>query len=165
MWQQTHIFAGMNVAERQFGAIPEDSVVLEIGTNNNPRFTASLLTKYSRIVAYTFLRINSRNGNHFDARSDIENSPIIWVPENTELLNWIVKSSNAMTILEDRSGDAEHDRLCQRQLQQVLGTIRWRISNQLASYPSISLDNGIAQYTLDSHLRLDRDFLGFPHYN
>lgn len=76
----------MNIAERQFGSIAEDSVVLEIGTNNNPSFTARLMKKYPSIVAYTFHPIHSRSGNHIDARSDINNSHIIWVPENAQLL-------------------------------------------------------------------------------
>jgi hypothetical protein len=77
----------VQVAIRQFGVVPEDYVVREIGTNNNPGFTKRLLKKYQRIVAYTFLTIHSRSGNNIDARNNNNSeSSIIWVPENEGLL-------------------------------------------------------------------------------
>lgn len=99
MSQQTHIFTGMNIAKRQFGVLPEDSVIMAIGNNKNPRFTDRLLEKYPQIVAYTFRTIHSRDGNHIDARRG--NAPIVWVPEREQMLDGIIQSSNAVSIHSD----------------------------------------------------------------
>jgi hypothetical protein len=86
--------------------MPEDSVVMEIGTNNNPVFTKRLLKKYQRIVAYTFLTIHSRDGNRIDARNDTSESPIIWVHGREQLLKNIIYSSNAIYVFDQQEGDS-----------------------------------------------------------
>ncbi len=166
MWKQTHLFSGVQVAIRQFGVMPEDYVVREIGTNNNPGFTKRLLKKYPRIVAYTFLTIHSRNGNNIDARSNNNSeSSIIWVPENEGLLEWIIKSSNAVSVLdsiEDEREDTPQRQNYEKKLQAIFDMIRWRITGYLTCNRSTTLDNGAEQYNLNRQQRLDSDFQGFP---
>jgi lipid A disaccharide synthetase len=79
MRKQTHLFTGMQVAERQFGVMPQDIVVMEAGTNTKDSFIECLLEKYPRVVAYTIHTIVSKNGNNIDARH--LNAPLIWIPE------------------------------------------------------------------------------------
>ncbi len=168
MSQQTHIFTGIQVAERRFGIIPEDAVIMEIWTDNNPWFTKRLMKKYPRIVAYTFLRIHSRNGNHIDARRNKNTSnqtPIIWIPEREHIVEEVIQSSNAISIKQDiieAQGDDARVEMLNTNLQEVLDIIRNRIVNQLCWNNSITLDNWIATYKTSAFQRLDDDFKWFP---
>ena len=163
MWQQTHIFAGLQVAERYLWVMPEDSVVMEIGTNNNPVFTKRLLKKYQRIVAYTFLIIHSRDGNRIDARNDTSESPIIWVHGREQLLKQIIYSSNAIYVFDQEEGDSVvwQDTPC-RSLESVIEEIQRRIADSLLSIREIILDNWCASEKVRKNYRLDRYFTGFP---
>lgn len=98
-------------------------------------------------MAYTFLRIHSRNGNHIDVRRNKNTSnqtPIIWIPEREHIVEEVIQSSNAISIKQDiieAQGDDAIVEMLNKNLQEVLDIIRNRIVNQLFWNNSITLDN------------------------